>query len=196
VIPKLRDQAIVRLGAGIATLFLAPMLAGGLAETPLRKLGFASAIILGILGLLIYLFGLVDFAKSKGYESVIVVAVLGVCVFCLNLASIFVVTPVVLFVLKDKNARYRRSSAKDSLTSGSQIAGWSLSLLGGAMVMGFVLFETVRLSQARMPPTRPFWIDAATIIEVGMLPLFGGIQFLRERYELLRTAMRWAGFFY
>jgi hypothetical protein len=98
----------MRLGIGFGLLVLAFMAMALLERTAARKLGEAGGIILIILGMLVYLFGLVDLAKAKGYESSVAAAVMFVCVLCLPIVSLFVVTPIVLFVLKDKNRRYRR----------------------------------------------------------------------------------------
>ena len=66
----------------------------------------------------------------------------------------------------------------------SRILGWLLAWVGGLMVLGFLFFELHGGS------ARPFWIDALTILVVGMLPLCGGIQLLRRRYEALKNSMR------
>lgn len=52
------------------------------------------------------------------------------------------------------------------------------------MIIGFLFFESQGHS------TRPFWIDVTTVIVVGVLPLYSGIQLLRRRYENLKNAMR------
>lgn len=65
----------------------------------------------------------------------------------------------------------------------SRIVGWLLAWIGGLMILGFFIFESHGRS------TRPFWIDVLTVIAVGVLPLFGGIQLLRRRYEALKNVM-------
>lgn len=67
----------------------------------------------------------------------------------------------------------------------SRILGWVLSTVGAFLSLGFLFFESNRHS------SRPFWIDALTVIVVGPLPLLSGILLLRRRYELLNRAMRW-----
>jgi hypothetical protein len=66
----------------------------------------------------------------------------------------------------------------------SRILGWMLSGVGVFLSLGFLLFEANRRS------SRPFWIDALTIVVVGALPLLSGILLLRRRYELLNRVMR------
>jgi hypothetical protein len=107
MIQKLRNKGLIRLGLGFGLMFVAVVLAGALAQTSARNLGYALGIILAIIGTLIYLFGLVDLAKAKGYDSSIAAVTMLVCLLCLPIISLFVVTPVVLFVLKDKTHRHR-----------------------------------------------------------------------------------------
>jgi hypothetical protein len=96
----------MRLGIGFGLLVLALLCAALLDRTSVRNLGYASGVILAIIGTLFYYFGLTDLLKAKGYSGAIVVAII-LLGFCMPLVSAFIMTPVVLFALKDKNARYR-----------------------------------------------------------------------------------------
>jgi len=66
----------------------------------------------------------------------------------------------------------------------SRILGWLLAWFGGLMILGFLFLELQGGS------ARPFWFDALTVLAVGVLPFWGGIQLLRRRYEALTKAMR------
>ena len=107
MIQKLRNQGLLRVGIGFELMFLGLMLAATLARTQVRNLGFATGIILGIIGTLIYFFGLTDLVKAKGYSSAIVLAII-VISLCVPLVSAFIMTPVVLFALKAKTVSHRR----------------------------------------------------------------------------------------
>jgi hypothetical protein len=107
LIPKLRNQGFMRLGIGFALLVLAVLVAALLDRTALRNLGYGSAVLMGVVGTLYYYFGLADLLKAKGYSGAIVIAIV-VLGFCVPLVSAFIMTPVVLFALEDKNRRYRR----------------------------------------------------------------------------------------
>jgi len=108
MIPKLRNQGLVRLAIGFGMMFLAFAIAVMLGHTAARRGGFGAGVVLGIVGVIIYYVGLADLLQAKGYSGAIVVAII-VLGFCIPLVSAFVMTPVVLFALKDKNVRYRRS---------------------------------------------------------------------------------------
>ena len=107
MIPKLRNQGLMRLGIGFGMMLLAFVMAVLLDHTAARSVGFAAAVILGIVGLILYYFGLAGLLQAKGYSGAIVIAII-VLGLCIPLVSAFVMTPVVLFALKDKNPRHRR----------------------------------------------------------------------------------------
>jgi amino acid transporter len=88
-------------------------LGAGLSHTSARNIGLAAGIILGIIGTLMYYFGLADLAQAKGYSGAIVVAII-VLGLCVPLVSAFIMTPVVLFALKDKTAHHRRHHSRRS----------------------------------------------------------------------------------
>lgn len=52
------------------------------------------------------------------------------------------------------------------------------------MILGFLFFELHGGSE------RPLWVDGLTVTVAGLLPLGGGIQLLRRRYETLANTMR------
>ena len=112
MIPKLRNQGFVRLGIGFGLLVLAVLVGVLLDRTAARNLGYGLAVLMGVVGTLFYYFGLADLLKAKGHSGAIVVAIV-VLGFCVPLVSAFIMTPVVLFALEDKNRRYRsRGSGK------------------------------------------------------------------------------------
>ena len=107
MIPKLRNQGLRRLGIGFGMMLLALFVAALLDRTAARQVGFAIAVILCISGLILYYAGLADLVQAKGYSGAIVIAII-VLGFCVPLVSAFIMTPVVLFALKDKNVRHRK----------------------------------------------------------------------------------------
>jgi phosphotransferase system glucose/maltose/N-acetylglucosamine-specific IIC component len=112
MIPKLRNQGLIRLAIGFGLMLLAFVLAVLFEHTAARQVAFAMGVILGIVGAIIYYVGLADLLQAKGYSGAIVIGIV-VLGFCIPLVSAFVMTPVVLFALKDKNVRHRsRGSAQ------------------------------------------------------------------------------------
>jgi hypothetical protein len=131
-----------------------------------------------------YLWGCVSLAKAKGYST----AILWTCF----LGWLF--PAVVLLALADKNKhvrsrRHRRE--KQSPWSGlghifTATFGWLLVSVGAFMILGFLIFH-----QRHGPTNRPFWMDIYIVLGAGALPLFGGVQLLRSRYQSLSNIMRW-----
>jgi hypothetical protein len=195
MIQKLRNQGLLRVGIGLGAMLLGFHFGMLLHRTPARNLGFALFVILAIGGTLLYYFGMADLLKAKGYSGSIVAAII-LLGLCIPVVSALVMTPVVLFALKDKNVRYQsRSSRPHTQETVSCVLGWLLSIAGGFMAIGFLLFESQRVVSLLFPTadgsfSRPFWIDAVTILDAGVLPLCAGILFVQMRYDLLKKAMR------
>ena len=111
MIGKYRNQAIVRICSGYALLFVSFLVLFAVHQTPYAKLGIGVAIISGLCGYITYVFGLIAWAKAKGYSSALVLGMVALGLVC-ALVSSFLLPPVVLFVLEDKMRRHRSRSRR------------------------------------------------------------------------------------
>jgi hypothetical protein len=110
MIGKYRNQAIVRISSGLA-LWLVAVFVLLAAYRAHWKLGVGVAIIFGLCGHITYIFGLVAWAKAKGYSSALVIGMVALGFLCVYVSSILL-PPVVLLVLEDKTKGHRSHSRR------------------------------------------------------------------------------------
>ena len=111
MIGKYRNQAIVRISMGLLVMFAGLCVLALTDRTSARKPGLGVAIIFGLSGYVTYVFGLISWAKAKGYSSALVIGMVAVCFVCAFAPSLLL-PPVVLLVLEDKTKGHRSHSRR------------------------------------------------------------------------------------
>jgi hypothetical protein len=168
----------MRLGIGFGLMVIAALAGALLDRTALRNLGYGSAVLMVIVGTLFYYFGLADLLKAKGYSGAIVIAIV-VLGFCVPLVSAFIMTPVVLFALEDKN---RRHGKHESLEIAALVLGYLHIVIGIAATVG----SLAGIFVGRFHD--PLWMDFGRTLAIGILPLWSGYLLIKTREPFSRIA--------
>ena len=105
MIPKYRNQGIILVFSGIGLLIIALGIYGICLENDLKRLGECLAVIIAVIGVILYQWGGVALAKAKGYSTDVAGGIIAVGLVCCGF--IFFIAPLVVLFLKDKT-RHRR----------------------------------------------------------------------------------------
>ena len=111
MIPKYRKRAVVRIAVGYAILFAAFIVFASTDRTTYKQAGEAIAIIVALVGFIVYSFGCCAWAEAKGYSTSVAVGLICVGFLCCAISTL-VLPPIVLICLHDKTSGQRSRSRR------------------------------------------------------------------------------------
>ena len=111
MIPKHRQQAVVRLATVSAMLIAAISITVGCERTEYKRFGYIVGFSLLFGAIVLYIFGCIAWAQAKGLPTSIPSGIIAACIvfmFCIPVIPffiMFIVLPTILFVMKDRAVR-------------------------------------------------------------------------------------------
>src|SRR5439155_15945190 len=165
MIKKYRNQGMILVLSGLGLILLALGVYGATVGNDFRRLGGCLAVIMTLIGVILYQWGGVTLAKAKGYSTDVAGGIIAVGLLCCGF--VFFIAPLVVLFLKDKT-RHRSMSrpVRRPYRRATNLEIWSISLSALAWI---ALVFGLAIPVLHAPPEGTFAQLAAVVISAIIL---------------------------